>query len=94
MQHHCRRQSEVSRASFIYHRHRRDPHTAEYVTESSYSCMTTTADVRDLYVKTIIIRSHSGSNSDYDEEEEEEEKDEDDSPILRDPVHLDIAGNK
>ena len=33
MQHHCRRQSEVSRASFIYHRHRRDPHTAEYVSE-------------------------------------------------------------
>ena len=36
-----------------------------------------------LYVKTIIIRSHSGSNSDYDDEDEEEE--EDDSPILRDP---------
>jgi hypothetical protein len=48
-----------------------------------------------LYVKTIIIRSHSGSNSDYDDDDdEEEEEEEDDSPILRDPVHLDIAGNK
>ena len=42
------------------------------------------------------MQHHCRRQSDYDEEEEEEEeeKDEDDSPILRDPVHLDIAGNK
>jgi hypothetical protein len=31
-----------------------------------------------LYVKTIIIRSHSSSNSDYDDDDEEEEEENED----------------